>query len=117
MSISLQRRSVLVGLCALASLTAFQVSLAQDNNEDLVHMISGVVKHVDKGTKTVIVKADDGTEHTIKWTGKTTWEGTKDAGKGIKDGSHLTVKYTEKGGEKTAVGVKDLGKDTEKAVQ
>jgi hypothetical protein len=116
MSISLQRRSVLVGLCAFVSLTAFQVASAQ-NNEDLVHMISGVVKHVDKGTKTVVVKADDGTEHTIKWTGKTTWEGTKDAGKGIKDGSHLSVKYTEKAGEKTAVGVKDLGKDTEKAVQ
>jgi hypothetical protein len=29
----------------------------------------------------------------------------------------VTVKYTEKGGEKTAVGVKDLGKDTSKAVQ
>ena len=29
----------------------------------------------------------------------------------------MTVKYTEKGGEKTAVGVKDLGKDTSKAVQ
>lgn len=117
MSISLPRRSVLVGLCAFASLTTFQVASAQSNNEDLVHMISGVVKHVDKGTKTVVVKADDGTEHTIKWTGKTTWDGTKDAGKGIKDGAHLTVKYTEKGGEKTAVGVKDLGKDTEKAVQ
>jgi hypothetical protein len=117
MSISLPRRSVLVGLCAFVSLTTFQVASAQDNNEDLVHIVSGVVKHVDKDTKTVVVKADDGTEHTIKWTGKTTWEGTKDAGKGIKDGSHLTVKYTEKAGEKTAVGVKDVGKATEKAVQ
>ena len=115
MSISLQRRTVVVGLCALVSLALLR--RASGEEEDLVHIISGVVKHVDKGTKTVVIKADDGTEHTIKWTGKTTWEGTKDAGKGIKDGSQLTVKYTEKAGEKTAVGIKDAGKATEKAVQ
>ena len=115
MSISLQRRSVIVGLCALVSLAALEVASAQD--EDLVHVISGVVKHVDNDTTTVVVKADDGTDHTIKWTGKTTWEGTKDAGKGIKEGTHLSVKYTEKGGEKTAVGIKDVGKATGKAVQ
>jgi hypothetical protein len=90
-----------------------RIASAQD---DLFHMVSGVVKHVDKDAKTVVVKADDGTEHTIKWTDKTTWEGTKDAGKGIKEGSHLSVKYTEKSGEKTAVGVKDIGKGAEKAV-
>lgn len=116
MMISLQRRRVIVSLCALVGFATLQMLSAQ-NNEDLVHIISGVVKHVDKNTKTVVVKADDGTEHTIKWTGKTTWEGTKDAGKGIKDGSHLSVKYTEKAGEKTAVGVKDVGKDSEKVVK
>jgi hypothetical protein len=115
MSLFLQRRFLLMGLSAFVFLATTQIAFAQD--EDLVHIVSGVVKHVDKDTKTVVVKADDGTEHTIKWTGKTTWEGTKDAGKGIKDGSHLTVKYTEKAGEKTAVGIKDVGKDTEKAVQ
>ncbi len=108
---SLERRSVIVGLCAFVGLTTLPFASAQD---DLTHMISGVVKHVDKDTKTVVVKADDGTEHTIKWTGKTTWEGTKDAGKGIKEGSHLSVKYSEKAGEKTAVGIKDVGKDAEK---
>jgi hypothetical protein len=115
MSISTERRNVIAGLFAFVSLATLPFASAED--EDLVHIVSGFVKHVDKDTKTVIVKADDGTEHTIKWTGKTTWEGTKDAGKGIKDGSHLTVKYTEKAGEKTAVGVKDLGKDTKKAVE
>jgi Cu/Ag efflux protein CusF len=113
MLISLQRRRAIVGLCAFVSLATVPMISAQ-NNEDLVHIISGVVKHVDKDTKTVVVKADDGTEHTIKWTGKTTWEGTKDAGKGIKDGAHLSVKYTETAGEKTAVGIKDVGKDAAK---
>ena len=116
MLISLGRRRVLMGLCALVGLATLQMASAQ-GDEDLVHIVSGVVKHVDKDAKTVVVKADDGTEHTIKWTGKTTWEGTKDTGKDIKDGSHLSVKYTEKAGEKTAVGVKDIGKDSEKVVK
>lgn len=115
MSISTERRNVIAGLFAFVSLATLRFASAED--DDVAHMVSGFVKHVDKDAKTVVVKADDGTEHTIKWTDKTTWEGTKDAGKGIKEGSHLSVKYTEKGGEKTAVGVKDIGKGTEKAVQ
>ena len=86
--------------------------------QDLAHDISGIVKKVDKSTKTVVIKADDGTEHTIKYTEKTVVEGTKDAGKGVEKGSaeayltgkmgaKITVHYTEKGAEKTAVGVKD----------
>jgi hypothetical protein len=77
-----------------------------------------VVKKVDKGTKTVVIKSADGTEHTIKYTDKTVVEGTKDAGKGVakgsaetyfgaKKGAKVTVHYTEEGGEKTATGVKD----------
>jgi hypothetical protein len=85
--------------------------------EDAIHFVSGVVKHIDRDAKTIVVKADDGAEHTVKWTDKTTWEGTKESGKGVKDGSKVAVKYTEKAGEKTAVGVKDIGKDTGKAFQ
>jgi len=75
------------------------------------------VKHLDRGTKKVLVNAGDGTEHAIKWTGKTTWERTTDAGKGITEGSEVTVKYTEKAGEKTAIGIKNAGKDVGKAIQ
>ena len=104
---------------ALAALLVFavaglsQLSVAQD---DVAHFVSGVVKHVDKGTKTMVVKTADGTEHTVKWTGKTSWEGTKESGKGIKEGSEVSVKYSEKGGEKTADAVKVAGKDTGKAL-
>lgn len=115
MAFSFRRRQVLVTICAFAALVTVP-RLAVTEEEDVVHIVDGIVKHVDKGTKTVVIKADDGTEHTIKWTGKTTWEGTKDAGKGIKEGSHLSVKYTDKAGEKTAVGIKDVGKETKKAV-
>jgi hypothetical protein len=95
--------------------------------EDVAHAVSGIVKSIDKGTKTVVVKSADGTEHTIKYTDQTVVTGAKDTGKGVdkasvdtylgaKVGTKVTVKYTEKGGEKTAVGVKDAGKATAKAV-
>ena len=108
------RRAAVFCLFAFACLAALPIASA---DEDVVHILSGVVKHVNRGTKKVVVTAGDGTEHTIKWTGKTTWEGTRDAGKGIKEGSQVTVKYTEKAGEKTAVGIKDAGKDAGKAVE
>jgi len=78
-------------------------------------MMDGVVQHVDKDTKTMVVKTKDGTEHAVKYTDKTAVEGGKDVEGGVKQGAHVSVKYTEEGGQKTAVGVKDLGKDSEKA--
>jgi len=85
--------------------------------EDVVHMVKGVVKSVDKDSKTMVVKTKDGTEHTIKWTDKTTTDGGKDVGDAVAEGSKVSVKYSEKGGEKTAVGVKDLGKEADKATK
>jgi VCBS repeat-containing protein len=112
-----------------AALMVFALAIGSQSSfaEDVAHMVSGVVKSVDKGTKTFVVKSADGTEHTIKWTDSTVVKGTKDTGKGIekgsvdtylgaKKGSQVTVDYTEKAGEKTATGVKDAGKDTAKAV-
>jgi Cu/Ag efflux protein CusF len=107
------RRAVVLSLFAFATLAVLTNASAQD----VVHIVSGAVKHVDKDSRKVIVKAGDGTEHTIKWTGKTTWRGTKDGGEEIKEGSQLTVRYTEKAGEKTAVGIEDIGKDIKKAAQ
>jgi hypothetical protein len=43
--------------------TASQILSAE---EDLVHIVSGVVKRVDKDTKAMVVKTSDGAEHTIK---------------------------------------------------
>ena len=44
-------------------------------------------------------------------------DGAKDTGEGIAKGTKVSVKYTEKAGEKTAVGIKAAGKATAKAVQ
>lgn len=114
MSFSLKSRVVLLAaVVAVLTLGAWQ-SMSAD---DLTHVVKGTVKSVDKDTKTMVVKTADGTEHTIKWTDKTTVDGGKEIGKGIAEGSKVSVKYTEKAGEKTAVGVKDAGKATAKAVE
>ncbi len=108
---------------ALVATVAWQAAVA----EDVVHAVSGIVKSVDKTSKTMVVKTADGTEHTIKWTDKTTVKGVDATGKGVaagsvdtydglKDGAKVSVKYTEKGGEKTAVAIKDASKATAKAV-
>jgi hypothetical protein len=115
--------TILAALFVLVAVIAWQNAIA----DEFTHVISGVVKSVDKGTKTVVVKTADGTEHTIKYTDDTAVKGAKDAGKGVekggadaylagKEGTKVTVKYTEKGGEKTAVGIKDASKATAKAV-
>ncbi len=119
-----KRSSVLLaGLFALVATVAWQAAVA----EDVVHAVSGIVKSVDKGSKTMVVKAADGTEHTIKWTDQTTVKGVDASGKavaagsvdtydGMKEGAKVSVKYTEKGSEKTAVAIKDASKATAKAV-
>ena len=113
----------MAGLMTLVLAFGLQNSFA----EDVAHMVKGVVKSVDKDSKTFVVKTADGTEHTIKWTDKTVVKGSKDTSKGVekgsvdsymgvKKGSEVTVNYTEKAGEKTATGIKDAGKATAKAV-
>lgn len=83
---------------------------------DPVHVVKGVVKPVDKDSKTMVVKTADGTEHAIKWTDETTMREGKDVGEAVAEGSKVSIQYTEKGEEKTAVGVKDPCKATAKAV-
>ena len=107
------RTAVLTTVVLVLTAGAWQSASAE---EDLVHIVKGTVKSVDKATKTMVVKSADGTEQTVKWTDKTTMEGGKDVGEGVAEGSKVTVKYTEKAGEKTAVGIKTAAKATAKAV-
>ncbi len=117
-------KALFVALVALAMTIGISTAHAQD---DVFHIVKGVVKNVDKDTKTMVVKSADGTEHTIKYTDSTVVKGSKDAARGTetagvdtylaaKTGTQVSVKYTEKAGQKTAVGVKDASKATAKAV-
>ncbi len=84
--------------------------------EDVVTAVEGTVKKVDAGSKTVVVSAADGTEHTVHFVKKTSvqgWDaaeaGAKDGMHGVKEGSHVVVHYTVKGTEKTAQEVDRIG--------
>jgi hypothetical protein len=91
--------------------------------QDVVHIVSGVVTKIDKDAKTIAVKTADGTEHVFKYSEKTAVHGYQDASheakKGAvdtyfagKEGTHVVVHYTEKGGDKVASSVEDFGKDS-----
>jgi hypothetical protein len=116
--------ALFAALVALTITIGLSHASAQD---DVFHIVKGVVKSVDKDSKTIVVKTADGTEQTVKYTDSTVVKGSKDVAKGTetasvdtylatKTGVQVTVKYTEKAGEKTAVGIKDASKATAKAV-
>lgn len=86
--------------------------------QDVASAVVVTVKAIDRGAKTVTAKAADGTEHTIRFTGRTVahgveaaGKGTKDAFLGMKEGDEVIVHYTLKGGEKVADEVDHIGKD------
>jgi hypothetical protein len=106
---------LLLILCAMAAL-----AVAYDT--DVVHAVAGGVTKVDKEAKTIAVKTADGTEHVFHYTEKTTVRGAHATAKDVKtgaldtyfagkEGTHVIVRYTEKGADKTASSVDDFGKD------
>jgi len=98
----------------LALAIAATVSVAQD----VVSVVHGTVKKVDKATKTIVVKTADGTEHkgaktaaiksadgtekTFQHTDHAAKDVAKSTGKGIEKGTKVTVYYTEGAGRKIA---------------
>ena len=103
----------------VAALLVFAVRAA----DDVASAVHGTITKLDDGTKTMVVKTKDGTEHTVHFTDKTavwgadkTAAGAKDSFKGLSEGSEVVVHYTAKGTEKSAVEVDKVGKDGLKAV-
>ena len=110
----------LISLMAVTALAAMVVLAA----DDVVSAVHGVITKIDSGSKTMVVKAKDGTESTIHFVDKTavygadkTAEGAKDAFHGLKEGSEVVAHYTVKGADKTAVEVDNVGKDGMHAVE
>jgi hypothetical protein len=85
------------------------------------HAIAGTIEKVDKETKTLVVKTVEGTEETIKWTGRTTVDGLKVAAKATdlagREGEHVIVHYSVEGADKTALGIKHLGQTAPKVTE
>jgi len=86
-------------------------------DEDVVSAVHGTITKLDQTTKTMVVKATDGTEHTFHFVAKTavhgahaTAAGAKDSFHGLTEGSEVVAHYTAKGAEETAVEVEKVGK-------
>jgi hypothetical protein len=69
--------SFVLGLI-FVSIVAFTTSAA----DDVAGAVDGTVKHVSAATKTIVVKAADGTEHTFHFLGRTSFHGSEEIGKG-----------------------------------
>ncbi len=87
-------------------------------------VLVGTVLKMDAAAKTVVVKAADGTEHTLRFLGRTTVHGATavataatDAFHGLKTGSEVAVTYTARGAKETAEEVDRIGKDGLKATE
>lgn len=85
-------------------------------------LLVGEVLKLDAAARTAVVKAADGTEHTLHFVKRTTVHGVqaggtgaKDAFLGLKEGSQVAVHYAAKGTEETAEEVDNIGKDGLKA--
>jgi hypothetical protein len=71
-------------------------------SKDGFKVTKGTVTKFDKDTKTISVKAADGTVKTFELSGKALDDAGKATGKGVEKGAKVTVYYTEEGGKKTA---------------
>ncbi|MFZ0956171.1 MAG: hypothetical protein WAN60_07495 [Candidatus Sulfotelmatobacter sp.] len=103
----------LIGRVILAVLLVSTAYAAQD----VVSAVHGAIKKIDSSTKTMVVKTDDGTEHTVHFLDKTTVHGVdasaaaaKDSWHGLKEGTEVVAHYTTKGTEDTAVEIDKVGK-------
>jgi hypothetical protein len=87
---------------------------------EAVHAVHGTISRIDSTAKTIVVKTADGTEHTLRFVGKTVVHGTEatatDTFHGLKAGSEVVAHYTAKGTENTAAEVDKVGKDGMRAV-
>lgn len=99
-----------VGFLVLCFAFAASVCMA----EDAAGVVHGTVTKVDQGTKTVVVKTADGTEHAIKVTDHTTYKGTEEGFDGLKEGSEVVVRETHKGTEETGVEIGKIGEGSVK---
>ena len=109
-------RSVLIVLMALSVVDA-----AMATSPDVKHAIIGSIETVNKTVRTVSIKTADGTVETIKWTRKTSVHGLSEGAKAAdlvgRTGSHIVVRYSDKGATKTANAVEILGSEALKFTQ
>lgn len=89
-----------------------------------VTAVQGRVEKIDSTAKTIVVKAEDGTEHTFHFAGRTAVHGAEKAGAaaeesfhGLKEGSEVVVHYSVKGSDETAEEIDHVGEGGLKTAQ
>jgi len=87
-------------------------------------ILVGEVIKLDAAARTVVIKAADGTTHTLHFLGRTAVHGgeaaaagSKDAFHGLKDGTEVAVHYTAEGTRETAQEIDNIGKDGLKSAE
>ncbi len=70
--------------------------------KDGMKAVEGTVSTIDRGTKKLVVKSADGTEHTFKLADRAAEDAGKDVGKAVEKSAKVTVYYTEDAGKKIA---------------
>jgi hypothetical protein len=79
------------------------------------HAVAGRVEKIDSKSKTMLIKAADGTEQKVKYTEKTTVNGLEDAATATDhvahEGDQVVVRYVGEGAHKTATEVEHVGEE------
>jgi len=93
-------RRVLLGAVGVVLLFSFAGTLGA---VEKTTSVEGLVTKIDRTANTVVVKAADGTEHTmhlvdrtVVYGGQKTYQGAEEAARGLEEGSQVVVHYTEK---------------------
>jgi len=84
------------------------------NAQGVSSVVTGTIKKIDAGARTIAVATANGTEEVVEFSDKTIVHGTstgaKDAFKGLKEGAEIAAHYTVSGSKKVASEVDNLGK-------
>src|ERR1700729_3941458 len=95
-------------ICVSCALLLLSASLVWA--QDVVTAVHGTITKLDSGTKAMVVRTKDGSEHTIKFVDKTTVHGVEagahetamgsaDSFRGLKEGTDVVAHYPVKGPE------------------
>jgi hypothetical protein len=114
LKINLQERKQMKTFCGV--LLAFSLVPFGYAAQDVVGALHGTIEKVDSGTKTIVVKTDDGVRHSLHVVDRTAVHGAGDSEKasedswhGLKEGGEVVVHYTKRGTGDTAVEIDKVG--------
>jgi hypothetical protein len=115
------RMSVRILSVTIFALSLVAIASAQD---DAVSAAHATIQKIDSTEKTIVVKTDDGVDHTLHVLDSTAVHGAdaggiavKDSWHDLKDGGEVIVHYTKTGTGDTAVEIDKVGTDGLKATE